>query len=320
MKAEAIWVVAPNTIEIRTVEIPDPGYGQVQIETKACGICAWDSYLYQGLSAPGPIPYGIGHEAVGIVCKTGEGVQNFKPGDKVFCSSGSNEMMSQYFNVEEDCIAKIPEDTEDYAAWVAEPTVCVVNLLHKAGIAPGDTVVLIGAGYMGSLTLQGLQATPAGEILVFEKREDRLAQARAYQPDSCFNPDSEEGKKQIQKIIDQGGADIVIDFAASDSGFALANRLLKKSAGKLAVGSWHRHTEQFDGTLWHLSGVTVLNLAPGSNPHFRELIPRTAALIRRGVYSPGKLVTHVTDYHNAEPLFIKSITKEDGYMKGVITF
>jgi len=69
---------------------------------------------------------------------------------RFFCASGSNEMMSQYFNVRYDCVAKIPDDVEDYAKWVLEPTVCVVNLLHKSEIEPRRTaVVLVGAGYMG---------------------------------------------------------------------------------------------------------------------------------------------------------------------------
>lgn len=321
MKSEAIWVVEPSKIEIRTVDIPDPGYHEVQVETKACGVCAWDSYLYQGISAPGPIPYMIGHEAVGIVTKLGAEVSGLKVGDKIFCASGSNAMMSQYFNISEDSVAKIPEDTTDYAAWVAEPTVCVVSLLYKTEIAPGDRVVLIGAGYMGSLTLQGLtRGSQAGEITVFDIRDDRVEAAKKYGPEYCYNPNSEEGKAHIEQLIAEGGADVVIDFAATNSGYELANRLLLKSAGKLVIGTWHRHEQTFDGTLWHMSGVTVLNLSPGGNAHFREMIPRTATLIRKGVYQPGEFVTHVADYHDAEDVFLKSISKEDQYMKGVITF
>ncbi len=320
MKADAIWVVEPNKIEIRPVEMEDPKYDEVQVEVKACGVCAWDSYLYQGISAPSPIPYVIGHEGVGIVSKIGAGVTSVKVGDKVFCASGGNAMMAQYTNLSQDSVARIPDDTEDWAAWVAEPTVCVVNLLYKTAIEPGDHVVLVGAGYMGLLTIMGLQAEPYGELTVFEKRADRHELAKKYGAKEVLDPDSPEGEARVQEIIRGGGADVVIDFAASDSGYELATRMLRSSAGKFTLGTWHRHAKAFDGTQWHLGGVTVLNLAPGSNIHFRELIPRTAALIRRGVYCPGELVTHVADYHEADPVFLKSIDKSDGYLKGVITF
>ena len=324
MKSNAVWVVAEKKIEIRPVEIKAPKYDEVQIETKACGVCAWDSYLYRGLSAPGPIPYVIGHEAVGIVREVGEGVKGFKPGDKVLCSSGGNEMMQEYFNQHYSCIAKIPDDVTDYAAWVLEPTTCVVNLLKLTQLEPGDSVALVGAGYMGLLTLQGLtRGSCAGDITVFEIRGDRRALAEKLCPGHVYDPNSEEGKAKIEEIIKNGGVDVVIDFAASDSGFDLALKLRRYNAGKLVLGTWHRHEKTFDGTNWHMSGLNVLNLSPMSNRHYTDMIPRTAALVRRGVYTPGELVSHVAHYADVEAvnaLFNKSIDKSDGYMKGVITF
>lgn len=58
MKAQALWITAPEVMEIREEELPAPKYDELQIQTKAVGICAWDSYLYRGMSAPGPCPTG----------------------------------------------------------------------------------------------------------------------------------------------------------------------------------------------------------------------------------------------------------------------
>lgn len=321
MKIDSLWIVEPNKVKILQVELHDPAFDEVQIEVKACGICAWDSYLYQGISAPGPIPYRLGHEAVGIVRKVGAGVTNLKPGDKVFCASGSNEMMSQAINLRYNCASRIPDDVEDYAKWVLEPTVCVVNLLHLSQIKPGDSVALVGAGYMGLLTLQGLmRGSQAGSVTVFEKRPERLKIAKSYNPDFCFDPYSPEGQAHIEALEAQGGVDIVIDFAASDSGYELASRLTAKSAGKLVLGTWHRNQKTFDGTKWHLTGLSILNLAPGSNRNFVQMIPRTAELVKNGVYDAGSLVSHVADYHHATELFEKSIEKPVDFMKAVITF
>lgn len=325
MKVDGIWVVEEEKIEVRPVECPDePKFNEIQIETKACGVCAWDSYLYRGMSAPGPIPYVIGHEAAGIVRKVGAGVTQFKPGDKVFCSSGGNEMMVQVFNQREDCAVKIPDEVTDFAAWVVEPTVCVVNLLYKTNIEPGDDVVLVGAGYMGLLTLQGLmRGSCAGTVTVFETRADRLEMAKKLNPTHAFDPNSEEGQAHIEKIRKAGGADIVIDFAASDSGYALALKLVRFNAGKLTLGSWHRHEMPFNGTDWHMSGLNVLNLSPMANRHYTDMNPRAGKLVERGVYTPGELVSHKAHYSDVEAvdaLLRKSIDKSDGYMKGVITF
>lgn len=323
MQANALWVVEPNKIEVLPIELPTPKYNEIQVQTKAVGICAWDSYLYRGMDAPKPCPYRIGHEGVGIIMDKGEGVKNFDIGDKVFVGTGGDEMMATHFNVEYDCVAKLPQDETDYVKWVGEPVVCVVNILDKADIKPGDSVVLIGAGYMGLLTLQGLmRGSQAGGITVFDINDYPLSIAKEYTP-NCYNINSEEGIHQIEKIKSEGGANIVIEFAGSQQALDLASTLTAKEQGKLVIGAWHRGLRTFDGTKWHTTGLEVLNLAPKSNVHFRDLTPRTANLIDKGVYDTKRLVTHTAKFGDMEAMnsiFEKSIKKIDGYIKGVIIF
>lgn len=95
MKANAVHVVELNKVGILPLEVHEPKYDEVLIKTKACGLCCWDSWLIRGVNAPGPMPFAIGHEGAGIVEKVGDGVVDLAPGDKVFCASGSNEMMAE---------------------------------------------------------------------------------------------------------------------------------------------------------------------------------------------------------------------------------
>ena len=320
MKCDALWVVGYKQIEVRPTEVPEPRYDEVQIETKACGVCCWDGYQYQGVSGPGPYPYIIGHEAAGVIRKAGEGVTGWKPGDKVCCASGSVIEMSQYFNISPKCLARIPDDTTDYASWVLEPACTVQNVLNWANIQAGDNVALVGAGYMGQLTLMGLQAYPWGTLTVFEKQDVRLEMSRQYGATAYWNPETGEGKRAIQELIDNGGADHVIEFSASDDGFALAQRLVRHNQGRLTVGSWHRHEMKFDGTAWHMGGLIVNNVSPMTTFHYEDIIKRTAALVKRGIYTPGRLVTHAADYRDCKDVFERAVDKKDGYIKGVITF
>lgn len=323
MKANAVHIVELTKLGILPIEVNEPEYDEVMFKTKACGLCCWDSWLFRGVNAPGPMPYAIGHEGVGIVEKVGAGVKNVKPGDKIFCASGSNEMMCEYVTVKSDCVVKLPDDTSDWAKAVIEPNCCVVNLLNITSIEPGDHIVLVGAGYMGQLTLQGLtRASQAGRITVFELREDRREMAKAYNPTEVLDPLSEEGKRVIEEIKANGGADICIDFGASESGFELADSLTKQ-AGKLIIGTFHRGKVTFDGTKWHLGGLKVYNLSPMSNAHYTDILPRTWELIKRGVYEPGNFISHTARYDDIEALedmFKKSIDKSDNYMKGAVLF
>ena len=50
MKCDALWVVGYEQLEVRPTEVPEPKYDEVQIQTKACGVCCWDSYQYRGIS------------------------------------------------------------------------------------------------------------------------------------------------------------------------------------------------------------------------------------------------------------------------------
>ena len=98
---------------------------------------------------------------------------------------------------------------------------------------------------------------------------------------------------------------------------------MTKEAGKLTIGSFHRGPVTFDGTKWHLGGLTVLNLSPMSKAHYREMIPRTYELVKRGIYEPQKLMTHTAYYKDMdamENLFQRAVDKKDGYMKGAVLF
>ena len=98
---------------------------------------------------------------------------------------------------------------------------------------------------------------------------------------------------------------------------------MTKKAGKLTIGSFHRSDVTFNGTKWHLGGLYVYNLAPMSNPHFKEMCPRCYSMIERGVLEPGKLVTHTAYFEDLEAMdtmFQRACDKGDNYMKGAILF
>ena len=74
---------APRKMSIEEREMPEPGAGEVLIQTRAVGLCGSAIHLYAGTHPYRTYPNVFGHEVSGWVTRVGEGVQGFNPGDHV---------------------------------------------------------------------------------------------------------------------------------------------------------------------------------------------------------------------------------------------
>lgn len=106
------------------IEVAEPDKDEVLIETKACGICMGDVYVFQRKLPGGSV---MGHEGVGVVAEIGENVKNVKPGDKVTTLGGP--AYAEYYKTKSHNVAKIPEDVNenDLVYWISEPLACAVT-------------------------------------------------------------------------------------------------------------------------------------------------------------------------------------------------
>jgi threonine dehydrogenase-like Zn-dependent dehydrogenase len=213
----------------------------------------------------------------------------------------------------------LPPDLADFTTSIGEPVCCAVNGIDGAGIRPGDTVVLIGAGYMGLLLVSGLVHTLAGRLIVFDVNPDRLLLAESFGCTEAWDPGSSEGRRIIDGLKAGGGADVVIEASGSGSGFALAEELVAEG-GNLVLFAWHRMRRSFDGSLWHTKGIHVLNISPAFDPHYGDRIGQASILIRKGLFPQERLVSHVRPYSRAREVLEAAADRAEGYIKGVVTF
>ncbi len=321
MKIEAVFMLKERTTEIRQVELPPLEWDEVQVDVVACGVCAWDSYLFKGRDLRQPFPFPFGHEAVGIIRKVGSNVSRYKPGDKVFCIDGTPSM-AQAINIKADMVGFLPKNltsTEDFVNWIGEPAVCVVNGLSNIHVRPGDNVVVIGTGYMGLLNVQAFHHSHIGTLTCFDLEEDKLKLAKQYGADACYISTSEEGRLAQEEIIRNGGVDIVIECSGSQPGFTMATALVAPG-GTISNFAWHRADRIVNASPWHLNGIRIINTAPACDNHFTDHVRQTERLMARGVFDQKDLITHVMDYHDIQKMMTIAETRSDGYIKGVITF
>src|SRR5690554_6269823 len=113
MKVDALRILGKGKIDVAQVELSEPNAIEVQVEIQTCGICAWDSLLFNGKSLFEEYPLFFGHEGVGVITKVGELVQGYKVGDKVFCAGGALQM-AQAVNINPQYITKIPDDADPF--------------------------------------------------------------------------------------------------------------------------------------------------------------------------------------------------------------
>jgi D-arabinose 1-dehydrogenase-like Zn-dependent alcohol dehydrogenase len=183
-KMRAVQVPRPKgPLEVVEREIPEPKAGSVRIKVQACGICHSDSLTKEGLMPGLQYPRIPGHEVVGVVDAVGQGVAQWKPGQRVGvgwhaghcgycnnCSRGdffacqTSTLVSgltfdggyaDYMVAPAEGIAAIPEEL---SAVEAAPLMCAgittFNCLRNSGARSGDVVAILGLGGLGHLGVQ----------------------------------------------------------------------------------------------------------------------------------------------------------------------
>jgi threonine dehydrogenase-like Zn-dependent dehydrogenase len=198
----AVEFSSPGKVGLTIVDVPAPRGDELLVRVRACGICMLDVNTFTG-KLPAAFPRVTGHEGVGVVDRVGADVSAFRPGDKV--AFLGVPALSEYCLVKAERAAPIPLETEDFVPWIAEPASCVINGARSARVEPGDTVVLIGAGYMGLLLVQALPRQIMEHFVVIDVDEDRLALARRFGAAITLNPEQVDVVAEVRKLTGASG-------------------------------------------------------------------------------------------------------------------
>lgn len=310
-----------STVELKEFDIPEPGYGQVLIATKATTICGSDiRCIYREHVGKGPegyIPGTVaGHEPSGIIVKEGEGLKRFKKDDRVIvyhisgcgvcndCRRGyyiscksrfraaygwqRNGGMAPYILAEEKDLIALPDElTYKDGAQVACGFGTVYEAIEKVGVSGNDAVLVVGLGPVGLAALMLCKAMGANKLIGVEMNEYRINLAKRLNlADHVFKPDNEALEK-ILEVTGGHGVERAFDASANDAGRALAIRATREW-GKIAmVGEGGTCTFNPSPDIIH-GQKTIYGSWVTSLWRMEELVER---LVRWGIH-PEKLITH----------------------------
>jgi L-iditol 2-dehydrogenase len=185
--------------EVVVEELPDPaaGRGEVVCRVLACGVCGSDvSETYVSRKLPAV----LGHEVTGEVLETGAGVRGVRAGDRVVihhhvpcgecrrCRRGHETLCEQFrataldpggfaerVRLSPPLVSELLPlgELDPVAGTFVEPLGCVLRALDRAGLRPGDALLVVGAGSNGLLAVAAAHARGIEAVFVREPRADR---------------------------------------------------------------------------------------------------------------------------------------------------
>lgn len=225
---------AKGPLELVEKEIPEPGFGQVRIKVKACGICHSDSFAKEGLYPGIKFPRVPGHEVAGEIDAVGQGVNEWKKGQRVGigwnggycgyceeCRRGDFNKCSnlkvtgisfdggyaEYMLAPANALALIPDDLSFVEAG---PLMCAgvttYNSMRNSGTRPGEVVAILGIGGLGHLAVQ--YATKMGfYTIAIARGKDKEALAKKLGAKHYIDSEAEDPARALNKL---GGARLIL--------------------------------------------------------------------------------------------------------------
>ena len=230
MKARSVQLHAhggPEVLKVETIDLPDPGAGEVLIRHTAVGFNFQDVYTRSGLY-PAPLPTGLGTEAAGVVEQVGAGVTEFKAGDRVCYASGPTLGACASHRVfAAERLLKTPDGVSDeQAAAILLKGMTVEYLLERCYPLKAGQFALMHAAAGGVGLLAGQWARHLGAQLIGVAggaAKVKLALDNGYP--YCIDRNTEDVAKRVKEITGGAGVPVVYDSVGKDSFDASLNSL-----------------------------------------------------------------------------------------------
>ena len=208
----------PEVLEVRDVEVPPPGPGEIRVRTRAFGLNRSEGYYRAGLYAADiAFPARIGYEGAGVVESVGPGVTGFAVGDRVGSLPGIQVNAcgchGEAFTVPENFATHTPPeltDVEGAALWSSYLTTygMAVDLVD---IRPGDWVVATAASSSIGSPLMQMVAIQGGRVIATTRTAAKAQAVRDMGAEHVIVTDDEDLVERIKEITDGKGARFVFD-------------------------------------------------------------------------------------------------------------
>ena len=314
---EAAVLHGPGKFVLEQMAIPSIEPDEILVRTKAVGVCTGELDMWEGKASGLTYPRFIGHEPAGEVVDVGAKVQGFAPGDHVSVWS-EGKSYAEYFASKADYAMKLRPDTPLDQA-LGEPIACSVNGVRKADPQLGDSVCIVGCGFMGLIMLQVFRARGVGDIIVVDTRPSMLSLATELGATHAVNPATTDTAAYVKDLTGGRGVDIGVEAAGKQETLDLVSSIVRME-GKLEVFGFHQGPPRsVPWGFWNWMAFHIVNGHVRSSRIYVEGMRLGLGMLEAGSLNMARLVTHRFALRDINHAFEVACSKQEDFVKAVIT-
>lgn len=260
---KAMRLESIGNLFVREVEKPVPGPDDLLVRVEACGICGTDRHLLHG-EFPSTPPVTLGHEFCGVIEAMGADVKGFEIGGRITgdpniscgrcpqCMAGRVNLcrnlraigihrdggFADYVIVPQKQAFHLPPGLNPAHGAFCEPLACCLHGIDMAEIKAGASVVVLGGGVIGLLTVQLARLAGATTVILSTRQASRRALAEEIGATHSVDPSASDIIEDItgENGLVPGGVDVVIECAGVAETVQQTTRLAKAGGTVVILG------------------------------------------------------------------------------------
>lgn len=313
----AAVIPGPGDVRIEAVRRPEPEIDQVRIRLQGCGVCASNLAVWAGpewMRFPTE-PGGLGHEGWGIVDAIADDVTGLSVGDRV--AALSYHSYAEYDVADADAVVRLPAALGG-EPFPGEPLGCAMNIFRRSEISAGDTIAIVGIGFLGAL-LTRLAASAGAHVIAISRRPFSLDVARRMGAAECIRMNGHDGVVEQIKFLTGGVlCDRVIEAIGKQQPLDLAADITRES-GRLIIAGYHQDgPRQVNMQLWNWRGIDVINAHERDPQVYMRGIREAIEAVASGKLDPTPLYTHQYSLERLGEALNATRDRPDGFLKALV--
>lgn len=314
----AAVITGPGSMVVEETPRPAVGPGQVRVKMKGCGVCASNLVPWAGpdwMRFPTEAG-GLGHEGWGAVDAVGEGVRGLEPGMAVAALFYNS--YAEYDVGDADAVVRLPGEFGE-RPFPGEPLGCAMNIFRRSGVKPGQTVAIVGIGFLGAL-LARLASIHGAKVIGLSRRRYALDMAkRAGATGTVPLEDRAAAVERVSELTDGKLCDVVIEATGKQGPLDLAAELVRER-GRLVIAGYHQDgPRRVNMQLWNWRGIDVVNAHERDAAVYVRGMREAVAAVMAGELDPYPLFTHSFPLARLDEALNITRDRPDGFMKALVT-